>query len=194
MTVTEALAAGGWSEMNALFARTGVVATLDDAPVSLPAPTDAQGRVLPAAAASEIAWRQAVPVQGADLDARRSEGLRRRRRQRCRCLCPPRSGEDPGRQGRGRSSPSTAFSTSSILIRRSVPCRSKPRRSPTARSPSPSICAAGRGRSTPPARARPPASPRRPPPRRRGSATSTTRRSRSASRSRSRSASWRSTA
>lgn len=65
-SMAQKLAAGGWNEMHALFARTGVVATLDDAPnaaITTPPQTDEKGRPVPAAAASEIAWRQAVPVR-----------------------------------------------------------------------------------------------------------------------------------
>ncbi len=61
--VAKALTGGGWSEMNALFARTGAVATLDYGPEP---PTDAAGKPIPVTAptaAPEIAWRQAVPVR-----------------------------------------------------------------------------------------------------------------------------------
>lgn len=59
----KALEDGGWREMHDLFARTGVVATLDDAPAAAPPKLDEHGEPLPAAAESEIAWRQAVPVR-----------------------------------------------------------------------------------------------------------------------------------
>lgn len=57
---------GKWREMHALFGRTGVVATLDDVPQLPEEKEDAEGTpipVPPAAAASAIAWRQAVPVR-----------------------------------------------------------------------------------------------------------------------------------
>lgn len=64
--VAKALEDGGWREMHDLFARTGVVATLEDAPEPPAQKTDAQGKLIPVPApeaVSAIAWRQAVPVR-----------------------------------------------------------------------------------------------------------------------------------
>ena len=120
--------AGRWSEMHDLFGRTGVVATLDDAPVAEATTLGEHGEPVPPAAASEIAWRQAVPARVRIWTLAGAKESAKRTGPDADACAPPASdtGEDPGEDPDAGAKTQLAFDGVIDVLHPASPVRTLP--------------------------------------------------------------------